>query len=112
MQTQVDNRLATSPPYSMKRQKKAQQELLTSYEQYMNLPEGAPYQLIGGNLIMTPSPVPCHQYIVGHIYSFLLQFVEQKNIGQVFVAPLDVRLDDDNIFQPDILFSAGTKSLF
>ena len=32
-----------------------------TYEDYAKLPEGAPYQLIGGQLILTPSPIPYHQ---------------------------------------------------
>ncbi|MFO0794705.1 MAG: hypothetical protein U0586_11670 [Candidatus Brocadiaceae bacterium] len=33
-------------------------------EDYNKLPEGAPYQLIGGELVMTPSPIPYHQDII------------------------------------------------
>lgn len=38
-----------------------------TYEDYEKLPEGAPYQLIGVELIMTPSPVPYHQIILRRI---------------------------------------------
>ena len=31
-----------------------------TYADYERLPEGAPYQLIGRELVMTPSPVPYH----------------------------------------------------
>lgn len=34
-----------------------------TYEDYRKLPEGAPYQLIGGMLIMTPAPSTYHQII-------------------------------------------------
>jgi len=48
-----------------------------TYEDYAKLPEGAPYQLINGELIMTSSPTPYHQYISGNIYSVLKKFVEK-----------------------------------
>jgi hypothetical protein len=34
-----------------------------TFADYERLPEGAPYQLIGGELLMTPSPIPYHQDI-------------------------------------------------
>ena len=37
-----------------------------TYKDYEKLPEGAPYQLIGGELVMTPSPIPYHQEILGN----------------------------------------------
>jgi len=76
----------------------------TPYDEYFGLPEGAPYQLIAGKLVMTPSPIPLHQNISGHLYFELLKYVENEAIGQVFVAPLDVCFDEENIYQPDILF--------
>ncbi len=35
-----------------------------TYEDYAQLPEGAPYQLIGGELVMSPSPTSTHQRIL------------------------------------------------
>ena len=34
-----------------------------TYSDYEKLPEGAPYQLIEGELVMTPAPTPYHQRI-------------------------------------------------
>ncbi len=39
-----------------------QKEIYT-YADYALLPEGAPYQLIGGKLIMTPAPATYHQAV-------------------------------------------------
>ena len=36
---------------------------VVTYKDYQHLPEGAPCQLIGGELIRTPSPTPFHQII-------------------------------------------------
>lgn len=85
-------------------------ETRTTYEQYFSLPEGAPYQLIAGELVMTPSPVPLHQKIVMDLAFMLNSFVKKNNSGQVFVAPLDVRLDNNNVYQPDLLFISKDRA--
>ncbi len=36
---------------------------------------------------------------------FILEkFVTENNLGEVFYAPYDVYLDEENVVQPDILF--------
>lgn len=75
-----------------------------TYEDYAKLPEGAPYQLIGGEIIMTPSPTPYHQKISAEISFRLISFVKDKKLGEVFVAPLDIYLSDKDVYQPDIIF--------
>ena len=75
-----------------------------TYKDYEALPEGAPYQLIDGELIMTPAPTPLHQNIIGNIYQSLRYFVESHKLGRVFLSPIDVRLTDIDVFQPDLIF--------
>ena len=75
-----------------------------TYEDYAKLPEGAPYQLIGGELVMTPSPVPYHQIISRRIAFELLKFVEERKLGEVIYAPTDVYLSETETYQPDIIF--------
>jgi len=69
---------------------------------YKMLPEGAPYQLIEGELVMTPAPNPRHQLICARIFERLLQFIKDKGI--ILFSPIDVYLDRENAFQPDIIF--------
>ncbi|XCN71669.1 MAG: Uma2 family endonuclease [Candidatus Electrothrix aestuarii] len=73
-------------------------------EQFLNLPEGTLCQLIAGEIIMTPSPVPLHQIVIMELSFQMLRFAKERDLGQVFVAPLDVSFNEKNIFQPDILF--------
>ncbi len=75
-------------------------------EEYENIPEGAPYQLIDGVIVMTPSPVPYHQKISRKIENLISEFVEKRNLGEVFDAPLDIQFSDQDILQPDIFFIA------
>jgi Uma2 family endonuclease len=76
---------------------------------YLKLPEGAPYQLINGELYEMPAPKVIHQKLLGKIYNRLSTFVEEHNKGIILFAPLDVFLDDDNTYQPDILFISKAK---
>jgi len=75
-----------------------------TYEDYLKTPEDKRYELIGGELLMTPSPVTLHQRISRKLEFELTRFVVENDLGEVFDAPYDVYLDDENVVQPDILF--------
>jgi Uma2 family endonuclease len=75
-----------------------------TYEDYLKTPENERYELIEGELIMTPSPVPNHQKISLRITVMLREFVYKNNLGEILYAPCDVYLDDENVVQPDIMF--------
>ncbi len=69
---------------------------------YKLLPEGAPYQLIEGELIMTPAPNPRHQIISGNIFEKIRHLT--KGLGITFYSPIDVYFGEENAYQPDIVF--------
>ena len=71
---------------------------------YDLLPEGAPYQLIGGSLVMTPAPEVYHQKVVGNLLFKLKAFTQKKGMGDVYHAPINVKLGKTEIYQPDIVF--------
>ena len=74
-------------------------------EDYLMLEEGAPFQLINYDLIMSPSPIPIHQVISARIVQAMYNFLDNKHDdGFVVSAPMDVKFDDGNILQPDILY--------
>src|SRR4030065_1336158 len=75
-----------------------------TYEDYLKTPDDKRYELIEGELLITPSPVTKHQSISGKLEFALRRFVTEKGLGEVFDAPLDVYLDNENVVQPDILF--------
>jgi Uma2 family endonuclease len=82
-------------------------------EDYMLLEEGEPFQLIENDLIMSPSPSLVHQLILGEFYDTLKTFNRTQNLnGLVVLSPIDVYFDNDNVYQPDIVFiSADRKNL-
>ena len=71
---------------------------------YKLLPEGAPYQLIEGELVMTPSPTIFHQIISANLFKAIVKFMDEKKTGIVLYSPIDVYLGDENALQPDIVF--------
>lgn len=75
-----------------------------TYEDYVKTPDDVRYELIEGDLLMTPSPVTKHQRIVLKLVSAMMQFVENNSLGEVFVSPLDVHLDNENVLEPDVMF--------
>ena len=71
----------------------------------MQLEEGAPFQLINNELIMSPSPIPFHQVISRRITSAISFFLGDKiDDGFLVYSPMDVKLDEGNVLQPDILY--------
>ncbi len=77
----------------------------TIMEVYKMLPEGTLAELINGQLFMSPAPTNQHQRILKKIFKVLDSFVEEKNLGEVFLAPSDVYLDQNsNAVQPDLYF--------
>lgn len=83
-----------------------------TYEDYLKIPDDKRYELIGGELFVTPSPITRHQRISRELAFFLQQFVKEKRLGEVFYAPFDVYLNSENVVQPDILYvSQGRLSI-
>lgn len=82
-----------------------------TYEDYKNLPDSEVkrYELLDGDLVMTPSPTWRHQDILLKLLVRLEAFVTNRNLGRVACAPLDVILGDD-VVQPDILFISREKA--
>lgn len=76
-----------------------------TYEDYLELPDdGKQYELIEGELIVNPAPIPRHQILAMRISARLFVHVEEHRLGMVIAAPIDVVLSDDVVLQPDVLF--------
>jgi Uma2 family endonuclease len=64
--------------------------------------DGKRYELIDGELLVTPSPSYSHQSAVAELFSRLRAFLAPRKLGVVKVAPLDVWLSPDEFVQPDV----------
>ena len=75
-----------------------------TYEDYLKTPKDKRYELIDGELLTTPSPTPYHQRVSRKLEFILESFITKNTLGEIFYAPCDVYLDNENVVQPDILF--------
>lgn len=60
------------------------------------------YELVDGELIVTPSPAVPHQRVVRDILFLLIPFLRHTQFGEVFTSPADVALDSASVLQPDV----------
>ena len=60
------------------------------------------YELVDGALLVTPAPSGRHQRIVAHLFMLLQPYVERHRLGEVRLGPSEVKLADDDRFEPDI----------
>ena len=82
-----------------------------THEDYQQLPEGAPYELIRGHLVVSPSPTVQHQRLVRKLSRALDDHVQRSDAGgEVLFAPMDVPLSDDTVVQPDVLYVSGERA--
>jgi Uma2 family endonuclease len=75
-----------------------------NYDDLRLMPDdGQRYEVIDGDLLVTPAPTTTHQAISKRIQFVLMQQVEQRGLGQVFNAPIDVIFSRTRTVQPDLL---------
>jgi len=72
---------------------------------FFQIPEGPPYfELIHGELFMSPSPGRRHQEIATNLIGILWSFLKQKPVGKLISAPSDVVLSPELVLEPDLYF--------
>lgn len=75
-----------------------------TYADYLKIEDGHRYELLEGELVLTPSPGFSHQYVAANIEALLRAHVEKNNLGIVLDAPFDVVPAEDVVLQPDLLY--------
>src|SRR5687767_8101130 len=81
-----------------------------TYDDFMRMPEGAPYQLINGRLIHTPSRTVRHQTILMNLIVEIKNHLLANDLGDRLVSYVDVKLSDNDVFQPDIVFISRERA--
>lgn len=73
-------------------------------EEVRKFPEdGLRYEVIRGELFVSPAPGTPHQRAVGELYSLLRPYVERHSLGEVILSPFEVEFAEDTAVQPDLL---------
>ena len=84
-----------------------------TFEAYLALPEmKRRYEIVDGVLIMPPAPTPDHQWIMMEIAVRLREFVDERDLGVVLTAPVDLLVQREPLRtrQPDILYLSAQRS--
>lgn len=82
-----------------------------THEDYLLFPDdGNRHEVIQGDHYMTPAPSMKHQRVSRNLVTALWTCVRQRRLGEVFDAPCDVILSDEDVVQPDVLFVSAAKA--
>lgn len=85
-------------------------KIVLTYEDYAALPnDGKRYEILEGELAVTPAPNPEHQTASGNVFFLLTQHIRAKDLGKLFHAPIDLILESTSVLQPDLLFVAKAR---
>jgi Uma2 family endonuclease len=80
-----------------------------TYEKYLELDDETRYEIIDGELLMTPAPGTRHQDVQRELGVRLASFVMERSAGRMYFAPTDVVLGDEDVVQPDLLFIRAAR---
>lgn len=84
--------------------------IVLTYEDYCLLPDdGRRYEILEGELCVTPSPSRSHQRVALNLLVLLHAFVSARGLGEVYIAPFDVILEKTSVVVPDLLFVARER---
>ncbi len=81
-----------------------------TYDDYLSLPDdGRRYEIIGGDLHVTPAPGLSHQRISRNLEFILHAHVRRHRLGEMLYAPVDVILGPNDVVQPDLVFVSSAR---
>jgi len=75
-----------------------------TYDDLLRMPEpkdGKRYEILDGELVVSPSPTTRHQYVSVQVIRALTREIQDARRGLVFHAPLDVVLSRTRVVIPD-----------
>jgi len=70
---------------------------------------GVRYEVIRGDLFVTPAPGTPHQLLVVELAHLLYDYLAVHHLGRVITGPFEVEFSDDSAVQPDLLVVLHTQ---
>jgi Uma2 family endonuclease len=87
-----------------------QGKIVLTYDDYCDLPNDRNrYEILDGELSVTPAPSTKHQRISGRLYLILAQHALANQLGDVYAAPTDLILAPTTVVQPDLIFIGNDR---
>ncbi len=70
--------------------------------------DGKRYEVLDGELFVTPSPRLSHQLVVGSIFVALDAYVRAHSLGLALMSPADIEFSPRRLVQPDVFVAPST----
>jgi len=70
--------------------------------------DGKRYELVSGELVVTPAPSPLHQSVLAALYDRISPYLQRTGAGRILWSPADLAFGEDEILQPDLFVLPAT----
>lgn len=81
-----------------------------TYDDLLEFPDdGQRYEIIGGELIVNPASVSNHQRVLLRLIRLIDDCAQATGAGELFVAPLAVKLGRHDVVEPDLVFLSSAR---
>ena len=85
---------------------------ILDYDDYAAIPpDGRRWELLEGDVHVTPAPSPRHQWSSKKLQRQLEDYFEARGLGRVFDAPIDVILTPHDVVQPDLVVVTNLEQI-
>ena len=81
-----------------------------TYEDYAKTPEDERWELIDGELILTPSQNIPHQLNQSELGYYLTHFAKINDLGEIFYSAAEIVLSDTDVLKPDLSFVSKERA--
>jgi Uma2 family endonuclease len=87
-----------------------QGKIVLTYDDYCELPNDRNrYEILDGELSVTPAPAAKHQIALGNLHRILSVYVFANHFGRLMLAPTDLILAATSVVQPDLIFIGNDR---
>ncbi len=87
-----------------------QGKIVLTYDDYCLLPNDSNrYEILDGELSVTPAPRTRHQSISSHLHRILANHIVANQLGDIYAAPTDLILAPTTVVQPDLIFIGNDR---
>lgn len=85
-------------------------KIVLTYDDYCELPNDRNrYEILAGELFITPTPLIKHQQVSGNLLYVLGNYKAINHLGEMFPALTDVILAETSVVQPDLIFVSNER---
>lgn len=74
------------------------------------LSDGRRYELVHGEVHFIPTPNTRHQSTLQNLALSLGPYARMNHLGEYLIGPLDVRLGEETVLQPDLIFISDARA--